>query len=520
MTRLLLCLLALLPLAVTAQEWTVVKGDCTPGLVGDNAEARPLDGASEMLSLIQPPTTWDANKPYKQLVILVSFSDTDFRDENDKAFYEQLFNEPGFNRGMGKGCVADYFREQSGGQFNLEFDVFGPYKVSAKAQPYENPTSSVRNYGSGPMREATQMMIEENQAWDFKQYDWNGDGVIEQVVYVFAGYCGNQGSKSYGYVWPNTSSMSSLTTPDGLRISNYTNSGELWTNDTSCGVGTICHEFAHCLGLPDIYPTGGSSGFYSVCDEWDLMDGGNFTNRGWCPPNFTAQEKMYMGWLTPVELTEPTTITDMKSISDGGDVYIIHHTDNEYLLLENRQWTGWDAGTPGYGLVITHINFEESAWWSNMVNATAQTSFRVDIVHADNMHYEEWVAWRAAQGWATYAGENSMHNWHLSTSPYPWSTDSTTFVNNELTDNSIPATMMFNENSDGSKLLSKSITNIQMTDDGLISFDFMGGNPAGIPTPHNQSSHENAEVYNMMGQRMTTPYKGLFIKNGKKYIKH
>lgn len=520
MTRLLLCLLTLLPLAVTAQEWTIVKGDCTPGLAGGNAEARPQGGASEMLSLTQPNTKWDANKTYKQLVILVSFSDTDFQDENDKAFYEKVFNEPGFNRNMGPGCVADYFRDQSGGQFNLEFDVVGPYKVSTKAQPFEKPTSSTRNYGSGPMREATQMMMEENPAWDFKQYDWNGDGFVEQVVYVFAGYCGNQGSKSYGYVWPNTSSMGTLTTPDGVKVSTYTNSGELWTNDTSCGIGTICHEFSHCLGLPDIYPTGGSSGFYSVCDEWDLMDGGNFTNRGWCPPNYTAQEKMYMGWLTPVELTEPTTITDMKPISDGGDVYIIHHTDNEYLLLENRQWTGWDAGTPGYGLVITHVDFEERAWWSNSVNATAQTAFRVDIVHADNMNYSDWDDWKVALGLSTYAGESSMNNVHLSTSPFPWSTDSTAFVNDALTDASTPAARMHNQNTAGKTLLGKAIGNIKMSDDGLISFDFMGGNPSGIHSVNGSRPAFQRGIYDLQGRRLDVlPQKrGLYIVDGKKVI--
>ena len=225
-----------------------------------------------------------------------------------------------------------------------------------------------------------------------------------------------------------------------------------------------------------------------------------------------------MGWLTPVELTEPTTITGMKSISDGGDVYIIHHTDNEYLLLENRQWTGWDAGTPGYGLLITHVNFEESAWRSNMVNATAQTSFRFDIVHADNMHYEEWVAWRTAQGWATYAGENSMNNVHLSTSPFPWLNNATEVVNDALTDTSVPAARMYNQNTGGETLLGKAITNIKMSNEGLISFDFMGGDLTGIRSL--RSSNIRRGIYDLQGRRLDVlPQKrGLYIVDGKKVI--
>ena len=517
--RLFLLIFFLTPtaLSASAQGLRVVRGNCTPGLTGNNAEARAW-GASDMLSLSRPTTRWDASKTYKQLVILVSYSDIDFQDEHDKNFYNQILNEAGYNQGNGPGSVADYFREQSGGLFNLEFDIFGPYKVSYASHD-EKATAITKNYGFLPMREATNKMLAENQTWDFKQYDWNDDGWVNQVIYILAGYNGNLGEGSYGYVWPNTGTLTSITTPGDLKISSYTNTAELWLDDSSFGIGTICHEFSHCLGLPDIYPTSGNTGFYSVCDEWDLMDGGNFTNKGWCPPNYTAQEKMYLGWLTPIELTEPTTITDMKPISEGGDTYIIRHTDKEYLLLENRQWTGWDAGVPGSGLVITHVDFDENMWINNTVN-TATDHFRFDIVHADNLHYEEWTYLINSQSLPTYAELVGLHNRHLSTSPYPWSAESTAFVNNELTDISTPATTMFNANAEGSQLLSKAITNIQMTADGLISFDFMGGEQTYISTITQQPRTDDTYIYNVMGQRTTTPRKGLFIQNGKKYVRH
>ena len=59
----------------------------------------------------------------------------------------------------------------------------------------------------------------------------------------------------------------------------------------------------------------------SVVDEWDLMDGGNYTNRGWCPPNYSPLEKMLMGWLTPEELTENTDINGLKPIAEGGKAF-------------------------------------------------------------------------------------------------------------------------------------------------------------------------------------------------------
>ena len=463
--------LALLPLRLQAQEVIeFVKGGCTPNLTDRSAELS-AQASSSRRKLGAPQKRWDANKTYKQLVILVAFSDLEFQEAHTRAFYDQILNESGFKYGPCAGCMADYFREQSNGLFNVQFDVFGPYKVSDKAQPYENPTVNTTNRAQNALREATQMMLKEQPDWNYKQYDWNGDGEIEQVIFIAAGYAGNQGQKSYGYLWPSTTTFTSIKTPDKVKIINFTSSAELWTNETSCGIGTICHEYSHALGLPDIYPTGGNVTDYSICDEWDLMDGGNFTGLGWCPPNYTAQEKMYLGWLEPTELTTPTSITGMKPVSEGGEIYIIHHTDKEYYLLENRQWTGWDAGLPGQGLLITHVDFDADDWQYNTVNNVAG-HFRFDIVHADNLNYEQWnkIQPRTTEQWA---GAGRMHNKHLSTSPYPWTDEKTSVVNRALTDTSTPAAIMFNKNAEGEKMLGKSIANVQLAEDGTISFDFM-----------------------------------------------
>ena len=42
------------------------------------------------------------------------------------ALYDSIMNVPGYNQGNGPGCVVDYYRDQSRGLFNLQFDVFGP----------------------------------------------------------------------------------------------------------------------------------------------------------------------------------------------------------------------------------------------------------------------------------------------------------------------------------------------------------------------------------------------------------
>lgn len=487
-------LLALQSLTATAQGEWVVKGDCTPELT-DGGQTR---GLARRLPSIRKD--WDPTKVYKQMVVLVSFRDVDFKAEDPLATYNAMFNERGYNQRNGAGCVADYFREQSGGLFNLEFDVYGPVKVDTLANPFANPTDKTRSYGSTQFRTALQKVFSDNPEVDYTQYDWDGDGRMDQVIIVFAGLCGNQGEGTYGYIWPNTGTFSTLTAPGDVRLSNFTASGELWRNNLgSCGIGTICHEFSHSLGLPDIYPTASSAG-YSVVDEWDLMDGGNFTNYGWCPPDYSPLEKMLFGWLSPVELKEPFTVKNMKPLADGGEVYIIKNSETDYYLLENRQQKGWSLGVPGRGLVIYHVKYSESKWSTNGVN-TDKNNYCYELLHADGLDYDGWDALLEQRGAKTkYANKPRLNCLYLSTSPFPWSTDTTATVNSALTDTKTP------------------ITNITMTEDGLVSFDFCGGNDNAISEARLPETLDDA-YYDLQGRRVSgRPGRGLYIVAGRKVI--
>ena len=473
MRKIMLFFFLLLTVFVSAQDFKPRRGGCMPDLTGDVAASR--SGAPmQRRYLPARKTDWDPNKTYRQLVILIEFSDMAFQEGRDNAYYQKVFNESGYHERSGKGCVADYFRDQSNGKCNIEFDVYGPYKVSQKAQPYDNPNQNTRNYGSASIKEATEQMVAANPTLDYSVYDWNGDKTIEQVVYVCAGLSGSiNNEKCYGHVWPNTSTFTTITTPDNYKISKYTISAEHWlatTTKPSCGIGTICHEYAHCLGLPDIYPTSSNDEF-SVCDEWDLMDGGNFTNYGWCPPNFTAMERWLMGWLDFVDVDDAASITNLKPIEEGGAAYRIKHSDSEWLILENRQQKGWDLGAPGKGLVIYHVNYIESAWNGNTVN-NDKTHHRFYLVPADNRDYN---AWDAIIGEKTpYQNSDHMNSRILSNSPYPYIEESVV-VNNSLTDTSTPAAKMFYP--EGS-YLNVPITNIAVNADGQMAFDIKGGTTA------------------------------------------
>ena len=407
---------------------------------------------------------WDASRTYRQIVVLFDFKDTDFMKSDPKAYYSQVLNEKGFNDGAGPGCVADYILAQSNGLLHIQFDVFGPYKIK---YPAKNNANLLQNNGFQERQEATQLFFEANPTMDYSIYDWNGDGQIEQIVYIYAGTGGD--TDGDGYIWPNTGmNLSSVKTPDGLDIRFFSLSAEACNKNgkMSRGFGTMLHEYAHCLGLPDVYPVQDVNDIYSVADEWDLMDGGNWTNNGWCPPNFTAVEKMHLGWLTPIELPRDTIITGMKPVADGGEAYLIRHSEKEYVILENRQQTGWDYGIPGRGLTIWRVQWDSLRWHYNEVNGGR---LYLQLYFADNLNYQQWK--QLVPDKDKYSLAPAMRNRRLSTAAYPWSTDSTSFVNDCLTADSSPAPIMRTINENGNYMLNKHIKNIQMAEDGTISFE-------------------------------------------------
>ena len=483
---------------VTSMAQRPLRGNCLP----DNTDVLASRADMQRKALPTLRTQWDAERSYPVAVVLVEFSDSVFSSDDPHAFYSSLFNEEGYHQRSGKGCVTEYFRDQSGGLFNPLFEIYGPVKVEQAAK-----SNSSTNYGHSVFREAMQKVIDANADVDFARYDWDGDGTAEHVIFVYASYGGNESADEVtGLIWPNTSTFTTVSA-GSTKFSRYSASNELfWGNKKSSGIGTICHEYVHTLGLPDLYPTSSSSTEYSVVDEWDLMDGGNFADRGWCPPNLSAHEKMLLGWLTPEELTEASTVSALKSVEAGGKAYIIRTDENadEFFLLENRQHEGWDMKTPGHGLVISHVDYVKSKWTGNSVNNDKNHHY-YDLVHADNMNYDQW---ETSLTGSKYSNGCSRL---LSTTPYPYVSADT--ENRALTDTTVPAATIFC----GTGLLSKPITDIVEAADGTVSFNFMGGTSSAIV---NVNANDNDNCwYDVQGRPASPRQRGLLISgDGRKRI--
>lgn len=459
----------------------------------------------------------------KGLVVLVDFKNKKFADGHDLEYYKNVINGKDFSdeeEGY-VGSVRDYFLAQSNGQFELDFDVVGPVTMSKNYGYYGND-------GAYQKDEKVYEMIKEacdgiKDKVNLKDYDWDGDGEADQVFFLYAGL-GQASGGSAGTIWPHESELrywpcGVLSYPTG-KINTYACANELQPETQgssryiSAGIGTICHEFSHCLGFADMYDTTGGGGY--GMSVFDVMDQGSYNGNGFVPCNYTAFERIYAGWVEPIELIDPATVKDMKSVSDYGRPFIMYNykNTNEYFLLENRQNTGWDKGLYGSnGLLIVHVNYVPSRWANNRVNSSAEKIQCCTVVNADGSR------------------ENTQYS--LQGDLYPYEVKGVT-MNDEFTDDSEPAAKLYNKNTDGSSVLGIPITQIKRSK-GSVSFLVCGGDDKnvidntfkgvvdGINGVTVVKKTVDNRIYSIDGRYLGTDAsalgKGIYVVGGKKIVK-
>jgi M6 family metalloprotease-like protein len=387
----------------------------------------------------------------KSLVILVNFSDKNFVTTDPKAAFTNLLNEEGYSTNGGTGSAKDYFRDNSGGKFNPEFNVVGPYTLPGTMATYgANSGSSDKN--------ARQMVIDActlaaADGLDFSQYDTDNDGFVDNVFIYYAGYNEAEGGPA-NTIWPHRWVLASYSTKfNGKIVYDYACTSELkgTSGSNMCGIGTFVHEFGHVLGLPDFYATNSAS--HHTLYSWDVMDYGPYNNSGRTPPNYSSYERFFTGWLTPSEISSSDNLT-LNPLPSSNNAYLISQTGGhnldpenpsptEFFLLENRQKSGWDTYLPGHGLLVTRVYYDPSTWYNNTVN-NISTAMGVDIIEADG------VATDGSCSGDAFPGTSKVTS--------------------------------YNPTSRAGSSLSKPLTDITEAN-GIISFKFMGGKFVGDVAP-------------------------------------
>ena len=414
----------------------------------------------------------------KALVILAAFSDKSFSKGDDAIvkFYDEVLNQEGYSQNGAAGSVHDYFNDMSRGEFDLTFDIVGPVKVSKSATYYGGPSPIMG--GADHIGEFITEAIkkaDEKCDIDWKKYDWDDDGEVEQVFVLYAGYGQATGGPT-GTIWPNAWTLDEALqnsdgnggfSIDGVFINQYACSNELYLDSGTVpmGLGVFCHEFSHCMGLPDMYDT--NYGSTPTMGDWDLLAGGSYNGPqgiGWCPAGWTSYERAYAGWLELTELKAGDIIKGMTSLEDAdGKAYVIYNDNHkdEYYLLENHKGMGWDRYTPENGLLIIHVDYDKELFDNNIVNSKGE------FTPAEG--YDKYFT-NDHPRMAPFSRVRSIQN---DTYFYTYPMDAPRGVVDSLTNTSKPAAELYNALADGSKLMGKPVYNIEKDDDGNISFTFM-----------------------------------------------
>jgi M6 family metalloprotease-like protein len=318
-------------------------------------------------------------QPNRVPVILANYTDVTFNNTDYSAYISSL---------------QQYWTDNSFGQYTPSFEVVGTVMLAHNQRYYgENDYYGDDLRADEMVQEACNLA--ENLA-DFTQYDQDGDGKVDAVVVIYAGQGEVYGVSNPDAVWAYTANLEesdeidSYVVLDGKTVTYFSAVPELQTTTKRDGIGTLIHEFAHILGLPNFCTTDG--GMQKTLGNWDVMDHGCYNNESRTPASLSAYERFYLGWVEPILLNEPMNVR-LRDFNTTGDCAIITASGQsnlsgispdprEFYILENRQQSGWDQYLPGHGLMLTKIDFVKNKWESDEVNNVERHPC-VDLIEAD-----------------------------------------------------------------------------------------------------------------------------------------
>ncbi len=297
------------------------------------------------------------------LVILVAFSDLDFKTPDANTAFGNLLNQQGYSANGGKGSARDFYYENSRGKFEPVFDVYGPVKLSHDKAYYGGNDSDDNDLR--PEQAVAEACEALDGQVDFSRYDNDGDGQVDLVFMYYAGH-GEADSDDEDSIWPHQWSLSNADislTLDGCKVDSYACSNELEGMGTykgqMCGIGTACHEFGHAMGLPDFYDTDYDTNEIAAGPfEFSLMSGGSYNGEGRIPPYLGIEERILLGWLDRSVLAEFPKSGDyvLPPVQENKAYKTLTDQEGEYFIYECRGASGWDAGLPAHGMLVYHVD--------------------------------------------------------------------------------------------------------------------------------------------------------------------
>jgi len=312
-----------------------------------NVKVRRLTEVIPISSTAPAPST-GLFGAHRLLVILVETADAKWpRGFSRSRYQDMIFSKSSLS-------MREYFRENSYGKFDISGTVLGPLRVSGKMSDHKFKMGESNDPVAALVEKAVRTAGNKIKYSDYDHYDVRGrkgsDGILDHVMLVYP--ASSNGAQSFQPIWPHRGSTD--IDVGRVRVTGYT------ILNHGAPLGVFVHEFAHDLGLPDLYDRDYSS---HGAGRWALMGSGSWAQSGEMPSHISAWGKARLGWLTPTIIGESSKGLRVPSASEKpfaiklplGSV-----DSREYFLIENRRRVGFDRKIPAEGILIWHIDERKS----------------------------------------------------------------------------------------------------------------------------------------------------------------
>lgn len=332
----------------------------------------------------------------KGLMILVQFpDDPETKDvvdpvnfPADRAKMDRYCNAANYTEDGNTGSIRDYFRDQSGGKFDLSH-VVTEVLTMPKARNYYNfsdyPTNKQLRKGSQGLLLGDALKKLKDTGFDFSGLTMDGNNNIRGISLLFAG---EDSGKWLQGLWPVAGHLSERIQLGTEQNPRYAFNYQATNMKEAPVIGTACHELTHLwLSVRDYYDTDRKDGDSAGIGSHGLMGGGNYNNGQKTPAPISLYLKDRFGWAT-IEEVPPTGGALVKSLPATGNRGIRIRkpgSDDEYFLIENRGAPDkWAAGCQDEGILIWHVD-EAVTTRNQRQQRTATHHYELSLEQADGL---------------------------------------------------------------------------------------------------------------------------------------
>lgn len=287
-------------------------------------------------------------------VFMVEFKDTTYR--TDRMSAEEI-QRVVFDEGR-ENSMTSFEKNASYGRLSLDGEVFD-YQTRHPMAYYKNEEHSFEEL-------AEEVLTAFDPVIDYAKYDANGDGYVDAFVLSIAG------EDDYWYGCQVTWWIDTGFTVDGMRLENYIiNDAQPYQGEEDYFVAELCHEFGHCMGLPDYYK-------YDLQTDYDAMNGvAGCEMMDDMTGDYSMFSKLALGWLQR---------KNVKIYTGGKRTYRLHSAQREgnciILPLDTEETDEKGIFTGEYFLI------EYNTAEGNMASALGENEEGVRILHVDAEVYE------------------------------------------------------------------------------------------------------------------------------------